>query len=263
MRLAECGEVCVAVDNLENARRISKVAFDKGMKIDVLIEIDVGSHRSGLTPGKTVLVFAKELEKYRGLRIKGLMAYEGFCSSIPDFKKREETCKVALNMVIQTRDLLLDSDINVEVVSVGTTGTYKICADYPGITEIRAGSYTLSSATNKAISPEFEVASTLLSTVISRPSKDRAIIDAGKNSISHDFGLPPVEGLEGVKLRRLWDEHGVLEIKNFNNKLEVGDKIELVPTHPCTTVALHDKMFCIKEYVLEFVWDIKTRGKFF
>jgi D-serine deaminase-like pyridoxal phosphate-dependent protein len=261
--LAEIGEVCVAVDNLENARQISKATSDKGMKIDVLIEIDVGTHRCGLPPGKPVQVFAKELEKYRGLRIKGLMAYEGFCSHILDFKEREKACKVALDKAIQTRDLLLDSDINIEVVSAGTTGTYKICANHPGITEIRAGSYILSSATHKAISPEFEVAFTLLSTVISMPSKNRAIIDAGRNSISHDLGLPLVEGLEGVKLRSLWDEHGVLEIKNFDSKLDVGDKIELVPTHPCTTIGLHDKMFCIKDDVLEFVWDIKTRGKFF
>lgn len=263
VRLNEKSEVSVAVDNLENARCISEAALAKGMKIDVLVEIDVGTHRCGLTAGKPVVAFTKELEKYRGLKMKGLMAYEGFVSSIIDFKEREEVCKRALSKVIETRDMLKDAGVSVERVSAGTTGTYRICANYPGITEIRAGSYALSSAKHKAISPEFEIAFTLLSTVISRPSQDRAVIDAGRNAISYDQGLPLVKGLEGIKLVSLYDEHGILEIENSGVKLEVGDKIELVPTHPCTTVALHDKMFCVKEGILEDVWDIKTRGKFF
>ncbi len=262
-RLAETSELSVAVDSLENACRLSDAALAKEMKINVLIEIDVGTHRCGLTPGKPVLTFAKELEKFPGLNMKGLMAYEGFASAILDFKEREEACKRALSMVIETKDMLEDAGINVEIVSTGTTGTYRICANYPGVTEVRAGSYVLSSAVHKTVSPEFEIAATLLSTVISRPSPDRAVIDAGRNAISYDQGLPVVEGLEGVKLVSLYDEHGILEIKNSNVELEVGEKIELAPTHPCTTVALHDKMFCVKDDLLEDVWDIKTRGKFF
>ncbi|RLG40345.1 MAG: hypothetical protein DRO05_06550 [Thermoproteota archaeon] len=67
--------------------------------------------------------------------------------------------------------------------------------------------------------------------------------------------------MDGVELVKLYDEHGVLRIRDRGVKLEVRDKIELVQTHPCTTVALHDKMFCIYDGRLEGIWDIATRGK--
>jgi len=263
IRLAKKARVSVAVDSIENARSISRLASEGGMKVDVLIEVDIGTHRCGLKPGKPVLEFAKEILHLEGIRLRGLMGYEGFAGSIVDYEERKRACTEALELIIKTRDLLEDAGIDVEVVSLGSTGTYRISGSHPGVTEIRPGSYVLSSVKHKRIVPEFEVAFTLLSTVISRPSEDRAIIDAGRNSISYDQGLPLVKGLEGVELVKLYDEHGVLKIGNKEVELEVGDKIELIPTHPCTTVALHEKMFCIDEGILEDVWDIATRGKFF
>ncbi len=261
--LARKGRVSVAVDSIKNAKSISRLASEKGLRIEVLIEVDIGTHRCGLEPGKPVLEFAREIQNLDGIRLKGLMGYEGFAGSIIDFEERKRACTKALESIVKTRDLLEDAGIDVEVVSLGSTGTYRISGSYPGVTEIRAGSYVLSSAKHKRIVPEFEVAFTLLSTVISRPSEDRAVIDAGRNAISYDQGLPLVKGLEGVELVKLYDEHGVLEIRNKAVKLEVGDKVELIPTHPCTTVALHEKMFCVDEGILEDIWDISTRGKFF
>ncbi len=263
IRLAKKGKVSVAVDSVTNARSISRLASDKGMKIEVLIEVDIGTHRCGLKPGRPVLELAKEIQRLQGVELRGLMGYEGFAGSIIDFEDRKKACTDALESMIRTRDLLEDARIDVEVVSLGSTGTYRISGSYPGVTEIRPGSYVLSSVKHQRIVPEFEVAFTLLSTVISRPSEDRAVIDAGRNAISYDQGLPLVRGLEGVELVKLYDEHGVLKIRNRKVELEVGDKIELIPTHPCTTVALHDKMFCIDEGILEDIWNIATRGKFF
>jgi len=261
--LAKKARVSVAVDSIKNVKNISRFASEKGTEIEVLIEVDIGTRRCGLEPGKPVLELAKDIQSLDGIRLKGLMGYEGFAGSIIDFEKRKIACTKALKSIIETRDLLEDAGIDVEVVSLGSTGTYQISGSYPGVTEIRAGSYVLSSAKHKRIVPEFEVAFTLLSTVISRPSEDRAIIDAGRNAISYDQGLPLVKGLDGVELVKLYDEHGVLKIRNGDVGLEVGDKVELIPTHPCTTVALHEKMFCVDEDVLEDIWDIATRGKFF
>lgn len=263
IRLAENSNISIAVDSLKNARHISRLASEKGLEIDALIEIDVGTNRCGLKPGRPALTFAKKLQNHRGLRIRGLMGYEGFAGSIRDFDERKKACEKALDSLITTRDMLEDAGIELEDISVGTTGTYKISGNYPGVTEIRSGSYALSSARHKLIVPEFEVALTLLVTVISKPTQNRAVIDAGRTAISYDQGFPLIKGADGVELVCLYDEHGILGIKNSNVKLDVGDKIELVQTHPCTTVALHDKMFCIDEGKLAGVWDIMTRGKFF
>ena len=232
IRLAENSNISVAVDSLKSARNISRLASKKGLKIDTLIEIDIGTKRCGLKPGKSALTFAKKLKKYEGLRIRGLMGYEGFAGSIRDFDERKEACERALDSLITTRDILEDAGIELKDISVGTTGTYRISGSYPGVTEIRSGSYALSSARHKLIVPEFEVALTLLATIISRPTQNRAVIDAGRTAISYDQGFPLIKGIDGVELVSLYDEHGILEIKKSNVKLDVGDKIELVQTHP-------------------------------
>lgn len=182
----------MAVDDFRNARSISRLASANGLRIDVLIEVDVRTHRCGLEPGKPVLALAKEIQSLEGIRLRGLMGYEGFAGSIIDLEERRGACSRALDSIIRTRDMLEDAGIDVEVVSLGSTGTYRISGSCPGVTEIRAGSYVLSSAKHKKIVPEFEVALTLLATVISRPSEDRAIIDAGRTAISYDQGLPLV-----------------------------------------------------------------------
>jgi len=102
----------------------------------------------------------------------------------------------------------------------------------------------------------------LLATVISIPTPQRAIIDSGMKSISLDNGLPKIISHSGVTLKALHEEHGVLELDPSVVNLLVGEHVELLPSHVCTTVNLHDSYYVMRRNDFEVLWPIQGRGKF-
>ena len=260
--LSKHGEVIVAVDDLDVAKRTSGIAIKNGVEQNVVIEVDVGINRCGVRPGKPTLEFAKNLLEFEGLNLVGLLGYEGPFFNISNFEERKKAANLRNKLLVETRDLLEEAGVYVEIVSAGSTGTYNITGAYPGITEIEAGSYVfMDTMYMKLEGLKFESALTLLTAVISKPTSQRAVVDAGMKAITKEFGMPMVKGLEGVELQSLSEEHGTLRIEEPNVDLRIGDKIGIIPSHCCTTVNLHDEYFCVRNNRLEAVWDIAARGK--
>jgi D-threonine aldolase len=106
----------------------------------------------------------------------------------------------------------------------------------------------------------FKQALTLLATVISTPAPGRAIIDAGIKVLTTENGLPTVVAPKGVKLIRLNEEHGTLEVGS-QARLKVGDRVEIIPSHICTTVNLHERYYVMQGKRLVETWPISGRGK--
>ncbi|MFQ6077104.1 MAG: hypothetical protein ACE5Z5_13405, partial [Candidatus Bathyarchaeia archaeon] len=98
----------------------------------------------------------------------------------------------------------------------------------------------------------------------SRPAKAtrRAIVDAGLKAVTQEFGMPLVKGVEGVEVIGLSEEHGKLKLAR-GVKLGVGEKVELIPSHCCTTVNLHERYYGVRGDAVEVVWDIPARGKIY
>lgn len=262
VNLQRHGDVIVALDNLKVAKAISEAALRRKVKQGVVIEIDVGIHRCGVDPGKETLKFAKELTKLKGITFRGLLGYEGPFSNIPEFSKRKEAVHKRLKLLVETVDLLRDSDIDVEIVSAGATGTYNITGEYPGVTEIEPGSYIfMDTHYGNLENVDFEYSLTLLTTVISRPKPDRAILDGGLKTITPEFGMPKFKDLEGAEILFLSEEHVKVEVSGEAKNLKIGDKVELIPSHCCTTVNLHDRYYGVRDGILEVIWDILARGK--
>jgi D-serine deaminase-like pyridoxal phosphate-dependent protein len=107
---------------------------------------------------------------------------------------------------------------------------------------------------------EFDCALSVLTTVISRPADDRAIVDVGMKSATTEFGPPIVKYMKGVRVSKLNEEHGILKLDD-GAKLSLGDKIELIPSHGCTTINLHDRMHAVRKGYVEATWGIAARGK--
>ena len=165
--------------------------------------------------------------------------------------------------LVATRDAVVAAGIPVAIVPAAGTGTYAITGRYPGVTELEAGSYLTMDARyhDEAGMTEFDCALTLLATVI-HVRESHAVFDAGKKCLTEEFGLPPVIAPQGWEIKSLSEEHGKLVPVGPNPaKLSVGDKIELLPTHGCTTINLHDEYHVIRRGVLEAVWPIAGRGK--
>ncbi len=105
----------------------------------------------------------------------------------------------------------------------------------------------------------------ILSTVISRPTPKRAVVDAGLKSLSIDSGMPEPQGLAGVTYRPGGDEHGILtwheNAQTPIEKLGVGERIAFIPSHIDTTINLHDTYYAFRNGKLEAIWSVATRGK--
>ena len=267
VNLARYTKIKVAVDNSKNIVDISTAAERKGVKIGVLVEVNTGLNRCGVSPGEPALKLAREVEAQKGLEFFGLMGYEGHTVFVKSHKERERKAKEALNLLVTSKELLEDNGLECRVASAGGTGTYDIAGSFPGVTEVQAGSYVTMDNNYggvEGIGGEFKQALSLLTSVISRSTGGRAVLDAGKKAISVDMGVPEIACPRGGKVDRISEEHICLvELEDAPRKqLEVGEKVELIPGHGCTTINLHDYFYGIRNGVVELVWSIKARGKF-
>ena len=260
-KLAHHSTMAVLVDDLQNVKQLSEAATQEGVSINVLIEIDVGMNRCGVSPGQPAVALAREILGTPGINLRGILGYEGHCVLLDDYELKKKLCLEALAKDIDTRDKLRLAGVDVTEVCAGGTSTYGITGVYPGITEIHPGTYATMDLKFRNMGIPFECAVTLLASVISTPSPGRATVDAGAKAISQDYGMPKVR-TENVDLVHLYEEHGLLKQGERAKPLRLGDKVELIPVHGCTTVAMHDKFYCIRKGYLETVWNIAARGKF-
>jgi D-serine deaminase-like pyridoxal phosphate-dependent protein len=261
LALALTADVKVAVEDPRNVRDIAEAAAARGLVQKVIIEVDVGMGRCGTLPGEETLDLVGEIKKHPGLLFAGIMGYEGHAVFIADPAERRRAAETAMRLLTGTKDLIEKNGQPVEIVSAGGTGTHMFTARYPGVTEVQAGSYLTMDGRYAAL-PDmagFETPMTILASVISVRG-DRAVIDAGIKSVTSEFGTPRILRPAGWELDKLSEEHGSL--KNIGGgPLKPGDRVEILPSHGCTTINLHDSYHVFRGERLEAEWPIAGRGK--
>ncbi len=257
--LAKRCAVAVAVDSSDNIRELSEAANAAGVTIRCLVEVNVGMNRCGVDTPEDALRLAREVERSQGLHFGGLQAYEGHLQNLLPLAEREARVRGDMQRALDARAYIEAAGIGVPLISGGGTGTFRISRGL--IDEIQAGSYATMDGQYKKVGAEFDNALTLLVTIISRPHPNLAVIDAGFKALTSEFG-PPTVLVDGATFGRFSEEHGTLELAGDAQKLRAGDKIELSPSHGCTTINLHDNFYVMEDERLMDVWKIVGRGKF-
>jgi D-serine deaminase-like pyridoxal phosphate-dependent protein len=256
----------VVVDSLIGVQALNQAMHDAQLKINVLLDLNVGQNRCGVMPGEAALVLAQQISTMSNLRLVGVQGYEGHLQHLHDLEERTQRCRQSMQLLIATASQLRKAGFPIEIVTTGGTGTAEICASCEGITEVQPGSFIfMDTDYRNAIGPAYSNALTILSTVISRPAPNRAVVDVGLKSLSIDSGMPEPKGLSGVKYQPGGDEHGILTWDDTaevgNVALEVGERIEFIPSHIDTTVNLHDDYYAYRDGKLEAIWAVAARGK--
>jgi D-serine deaminase-like pyridoxal phosphate-dependent protein len=260
--LAQGCDVMVAVDHRANVDALSQACAAKGVSLRVVVEVDIGMHRCGVQPGSAALALARQVSEAPDLNFSGLMGYEGHLVGIQDPKEREQKVRAAIGPLQGTREMIERAGLPVSIVSGGGTGTYDISGTIPPMTEIEAGSYVVMDSSYIQVRPEFDLALTVLATVVSRPSSERVVTDAGKKALTAEFGLPQPLDIAGLELQKLSEEHGLLSLEDPGQApLRPGDKIQFLPSHCCTTINLYDAFHVIQGGVLVDIWPIAARGR--
>jgi D-serine deaminase-like pyridoxal phosphate-dependent protein len=265
----EAPDTMVVVDNAENVTALDRAAAAAGVAIDVLVDVDVGTRRTGIQPGDPALALARQVVASRALRLRGLQGYAGHCAHVMGWKARREASHAALAPLMATRARLEQVGLPVEIVAGASTGTYDIDSELPGLTELQSGSYCVMDIDYRRIGgrggdmlTDFEMALTVVATVVSVPTAERAIVDAGLKAFSTDKPFPP-EAVErpGLAYEFAGDEHGRLVIQDPDRSVRLGERIEFFPPHCDPTFNLYDRIYAVRGREVEAVWEIAARGR--
>ena len=265
--LAREAKVGVCVDDAGNAAGIGEAATAAGVTIDVLVEIDVGAGRCGVAPGDEAVALARRVASIDGLRFAGLQAYHGSAQHIRDHAERGHAVDAAAAMARATVESLARAEIECETVAGAGTGTWQFEAASGVYDELQAGSYVFMDVDYAKNLDEtgrpfaiFEHSLFVYSTVMSRPVRNRAVLDAGLKAFATDCGMPCMADVESAAVLKASDEHAVVDPAASNARLAVGDKVRLIPGHCDPTVNLYDWYVCVRGDRVESLWPIVARG---
>jgi D-serine deaminase-like pyridoxal phosphate-dependent protein len=263
--LARNATIGMLADDLNVVASISAAATKAGATIDVLVEIDVGAHRCGVVPGPLAVALAQAVRASAGLRFRGLHAYHGAAQHLRKPAERRAAIVAAANLARDTRDLLAAAAIACPTVTGAGTGTWQLERDSRVYTELQPGSYIFMDADygRNALAPDdhaFEQSLYVAATVMSAPTPERAIVDAGLKAFAMDSGLPIVDGAHGLEYVGASDEHGVLRVDPGLSSPAIGERVWLIPGHCDPTVNLYDWIVGVRGDIVECVWPVAARG---
>ncbi|MBF6600430.1 MAG: DSD1 family PLP-dependent enzyme [Dehalococcoidia bacterium] len=258
-RLCAVADIKVAVDSDAGLDDIARAAAAAGVEISVLIDVGVGLPRCGIAPGGPAMALARRVAATAGVRLCGLMGYEGHVVGIEGRDERAARAATAMERLLSTARMLREAGLPCPIVSGGGTGTYDITGRMEGITEVQAGSYVLMDTAYARLGLPFELAFSVLGTVLSRPRPEQCAADNGHKACSQDHGNPSVKGIEGASVLFLSDEHATIALPP-DCDLGPGDGIELWPSHIDPTINLHDMLYAVEGDDVVGVWPIAARG---
>jgi len=258
-----------ATDSSQNARLLSEAASAMGITADVVVDVDPGGHRTGITPGTPALELAQLIDSLPSLNLRGLLCYDGGSQHVKGFEERKNQTLERLAGAADTFDLFNQSGLSTEIFSGGGTGTYNIDHETRGLTDVQVGSYVFMDAqyidiggeTDKDVYSDFAASLTILTTVLNDQYEGRVTTDAGAKACTINRPWARVKGETGMSYTSGSDEFGTLRYEdNASRSYRVGEKLELIVSHCDPVVNLYNQMYAIRNDRVEAVWQIAARG---
>jgi len=255
------------VDGMGNIEPLQEAAADHGVEVGVLLELDLGYHRTGVEPGAAAVELAREIDSATNLDFRGLLAYDAHVKATAESREDyRDQCWEAMETTQRTVKMIEEAGIPVDEVEAGGTSTSRYSGRHPVVTEINPGMYPFNDVRELRSRP-FEMskddcAATGLTTVISNQAPDRVIVDAGNKTFSLDSPRMPVpKHRDDIEYEKASEEHGWIDTSDSSTSFEVGDRIEFIVPHVCTTFNLHDTIVGHRNGFVERVWKIQARGQ--
>lgn len=252
MALARRATISVTADSPVVVRGLSSAAQKADLTLAVLVECDTGGRRCGVQSPGEAAELARMIAGLPNLYFGGLMTYP--------------TNDCLDEFVRETRSLLVEDDLQIERVSGGGTPCMWQAHTHLELTEHRAGIYvygdrlTLRSGAVRLEDCAIKVHATL----VSRPTAERGILDAGSKSLSSDL-----HGLDGygwiceypdAKIYQLSEEHGHVDFSACSKRPEIGERVTIIPNHCCTVTSLFDEVVGVRDDLVEVTWQVAARG---
>lgn len=242
--------------------RLNDAALARSQAIEVLLDLDVGQHRTGVVPGPRALALYRRIGTLPGLRPGGLHAYDGHLHQ-SDRTERAAASEAAFAGVTSLLEDLRREGMSVPRVVCGGTPTFPIHARRGGV-ECSPGTCVLWDAGYTAKFPdlEFQNAAVLLTRVVSRPASNRLCLDLGHKAVASEMPHPRVIFPDLPDARPIGhnEEHLVLETGRAA-EFPVGSALYGIPWHICPTVALHDRVQVVTNGRVGGEWPVTARAR--
>jgi 3-hydroxy-D-aspartate aldolase len=265
--LARISKVAVCVDDASQVAAIEQVAEDAGVRLPVLVEIDVGAGRCGVLPGPDAVALAKLIAQSKHLIFGGLQAYHGSAQHKRTVEERRTLIGNAVDGSRRTVEQLRQQGLDCPIVGGAGTGTFQIESASGVFNEIQAGSYVFMDADyarnlDEAGAPvsTFRHSLFVLATVMSTPNRNIAVVDAGLKALAVDSGMPTIWQRPDIRYLSASDEHGKLDVASETTPPKLGEKLRLVPGHCDPTVDRYDWYVGVRGRRVECLWPIAARG---
>jgi len=265
-RLQHRAEVMICADDPHHVRLASTVGVETGIDIPMVVDVNVGMDRTGVVPGPAALELARLIDGSPGVRLAGIMGYEGHTlTAWPNEEKQRQTVE-AIGGLVESRRLIEADGMPVGIVSGGGSGNHMFAASFDGLTELQAGGACFMDPFYGELCHleelGFEYALTILTTVTSRPVPERVITDAGFKTLSaKEEWHAVVLGHDEFELVYLSAEHGVWLRPVEGPPVTIGQQLEIIPDYHDTTTFRHDAFVGLREGVVETVIPLLARGK--
>lgn len=266
--LAARGPLILAIDSATGAELLSRTATAAGIGLDVWIEIDSGLKRCGVLPADAPAL-ARRVAALDGLRLTGMFTHAGQSYGARDEREVEAIAAIETSSVVDAALATRAIGIPIETISAGSTPTARFLDSASGLTELRPGTYVFYDELQVALGTTSadRCALSVATTVVSRPARDRAVIDAGSKTLGLDRGAHSSSPLKEFgrlidadgALVRLSEEHGVLDIP-ADSPIAIGDRIRVVPNHVCSVSNLGRRFYGLRGRVLEEIIAIEGSG---
>jgi len=253
LSLMDGNRISIIVDDLGVAEAWSDVMTAAGRRLEVLVKIDVGTHRCGVDPReRDVVAFLETVSKMDGLDLQGILSHAGHAYAGTSQDAIAEIARAEAALMAEIVEGCLARGIELEEVSVGSTPSARFSAALDGITELRPGNYVFHDRTQVGLGVVdwADCALRIQASVVSFPARDRLVLDAGSKVLSSDqargFTATPGFGVvlredgtphENLLIERLSEEHAVIRVTG-DTTLRIGDRVTVVPNHACVVANL-------------------------
>ncbi len=251
--LAKAITISVTADSDFTVKGLLDIAHRSGTPLTVLVEFDSGGQRCGVQTPRQTADLARNIAHSPGLAFGGLMTYPANDQTDP--------------FVHQVKTLLAAEGILVERVSAGGTARMWLAHTHHEITEYRAGMYIYGDRSMlKAGALQLsDCALKVITTVVSRPTADRGILDGGSKTFSSDLlglsGYGLILEYPEADFYALSEEHGHVDFSHCSHKPDIGERLTVIPNHCCVVSNLFNQIIGVRGGRVEIVWDVVARGK--
>lgn len=247
----DTGFACV-VDHRDPVTALSGEACRRGIRVNVLIDVDVGLSRTGVSGPTQAVALAEHIHRCRGLTLAGVQGYGGHWQHIPGFQKRCDAVRVGMELLSRVVDSLRTAGHRIGIVTGGGTGTVAADLHLGVLNELQPGSYVFmdaqySDAMGDDDDGAFETSLWVSSQVVSANADAIVTVDAGLKAFATDGPMPRPAGARFGSSMYIFfgDEHGALT-RPAGTPVSLGERVEFVAPHCDPTVDRYDAYHVVR-----------------